>query len=407
MNSGSHESGPGPQAAEAAWVESERAESTTLDPFFRLALEHLAQRVERGEVPLAEDASPAELTELVVGEGIPGVAETFARDMTRAMRRHVGRRRGYDRGFRRRLQNTWGEGLDRLWLLWLLIQEARDRYDEQERPRAIREDDLTFEALTRLHARASLIGYEILSLLDAGLASGAHARWRALHEVAVTAIFVKEHGRDVADRFLLHERASTYREALEHNRHAGRLQHVPFSQADLDGFAKVRDALRARFGPCYDRDYGWALAALGVRCDPAHARNPRCRATFAQLERATELDHWRPYYRMASQPIHASSRSAQWTLGGPDDTSVKMVGPSDGGLFDPGNGMAISFMQVSIALLLSRPTMERLVFVGGFGKIAERAIAELTKSQDLERRRRATNTRHWRWRDAVLRRRPR
>ena len=53
-----------------------------------------------------------------------------------------------------------------------------------------------------MHARACRTGYEILTLLDAGLASAAHARWRSLHEVAAVAFFVKEHGPETAERYL-------------------------------------------------------------------------------------------------------------------------------------------------------------------------------------------------------------
>ena len=43
----------------------------------------------------------------------------------------------------------------------------------------------TVEVQTRLHARACQIAREVLTLLYAGFAEGAMARWRALHELAV------------------------------------------------------------------------------------------------------------------------------------------------------------------------------------------------------------------------------
>jgi hypothetical protein len=96
-----------------------------------------------------------------------------------------------------------------------------------------------------------------------------------------------------------------------------------------------------------------------------------------------------------------------WTLGGPDDENLKVVGPSDGGLADPGQAIAISLMQVTVALLTLRPTLERLAILQGLRDIEHSAVGELMRSHELETRRRASGTRQWRLRDALLRRRPR
>jgi hypothetical protein len=71
----------------------------------------------------------------------------------------------------------------------------RDKYD----------DNAQHLALVKLHARACLISAEILSLLRSGHASGAHARWRALHEVAVIADFLASGDSDLARGYLLYE----------------------------------------------------------------------------------------------------------------------------------------------------------------------------------------------------------
>jgi hypothetical protein len=343
----------------------------------------------------------------VFAEGVPVVAREFARDMTRKMKSLRRRQRRTMSAFRRRLQNTWGEGLDRLWLLWDLAQEAGGRFSATERTDAIASNDLVFEALVRLHGRACLISHEILALLDAGLASGAHARWRALHEVAATAFFIKHHGRDTAERYLLHSRAASHGAAVEHNSYVTRLHESPIPTDELERLRILRDELRARFGPCYHRDNGWALAALGIPCNPSHMTKPSCRASFAQIELGAQLDHMRPYYRMASHPTHATARGLEWTLGAPDDPQIMMIGPSDGGLADPGQSSAISLMQVTVALLTYRANVERLTILQGLRQISDEAVDELMKSNALSERRKASGTRHWRWQDAVLRRRPR
>ncbi len=60
-------------------------------------------------------------------------------------------------------------------------------------------------ALVRLHHRACRIAIEIECLLHAGLGDAALARWRTLHEVCVSAVFIGNQSNDVATRFLKHE----------------------------------------------------------------------------------------------------------------------------------------------------------------------------------------------------------
>ncbi|MFS4688339.1 DUF5677 domain-containing protein [Klebsiella quasipneumoniae subsp. similipneumoniae] len=49
-----------------------------------------------------------------------------------------------------------------------------------------------------------------------GFADAAHARWRALHEVAATAMFIAKHGKECAERFYYHEIVDSYNGMLEH-----------------------------------------------------------------------------------------------------------------------------------------------------------------------------------------------
>lgn len=58
-----------------------------------------------------------------------------------------------------------------------------------------------FDLVVRHHARACHIANEILCLLKNGFADAAQARWRALHEVAATAMFIAKHGKSVLSAF--------------------------------------------------------------------------------------------------------------------------------------------------------------------------------------------------------------
>jgi Family of unknown function (DUF5677) len=60
------------------------------------------------------------------------------------------------------------------------------------------------DALTLLHCAAVLQLLEIRQLLRVGLWAGAAARWRSLHEVAVTAKILASHSVSTAQRYIDH-----------------------------------------------------------------------------------------------------------------------------------------------------------------------------------------------------------
>lgn len=59
-------------------------------------------------------------------------------------------------------------------------------------------------ALSLIHSSATVILYEIRTLLLEGLWAGAAARWRALHELTVTAVLVARGEGAIASRYLNH-----------------------------------------------------------------------------------------------------------------------------------------------------------------------------------------------------------
>lgn len=104
--------------------------------------------------------------------------------------------------FEQRLQRRWGAALDTLMLFRLSCLDAGVAFHDRHKPA---EGDWVYAVLVRLQARACLVAAEVLALLRAGFASGAHARWRVAHEIAVVGSFVKEHGQDTAERYLRHD----------------------------------------------------------------------------------------------------------------------------------------------------------------------------------------------------------
>jgi hypothetical protein len=234
------------------------------------------------------------------------------------------------------LYDKWGPVLNLLTSFQDLCMQAGRDFGERH---SSDEQTWTFQALHLLHARACLVTGEVIALLRAGYASGAHARWRTAHEIVVTAMFIAKHGEDVAERFLHHNVIESYRAAEELRTVASRLDEDPVSDLEMAELRESRDALIVRYGEPYGKGSpGWAAEALRIR-----------KPSIVDIERAVSLDHIRPYYRMASHATHAVSKSLLFDLGSPDEYFV--VGSSTAGLADPAQSIVISLLQVTTTLL--------------------------------------------------------
>jgi hypothetical protein len=256
--------------------------------------------------------------------------------------------RSYE-GFRRRLSRRWGKSLGKLHLL---IALARDfgaavggavRVPTTDRPCLV-------DVVTRLHARACQVSLEVYTLLCSGLADGAMARCRTLHEIAATAFFVHQHGEQTAERYVLHEAIESWRAACDYNRHARALKVRPFKPSEMGTFEATRTQLLDRFGRSFDGHYGWASHIL----KPGTNEPVR---SFTDIEEVV-LPHLRPYYQLASHNVHAKAKGIYHRLGLMGDHEILLSGASNSGLADPGQNAALFLGQVTTVLGLLQPTFD-------------------------------------------------
>jgi hypothetical protein len=247
--------------------------------------------------------------------------------------------------FEQRLHERWGLGIDLLDLYRLWCLEAGETFHARHAPA---EGDWAYYVLVRLQARACLVTAEVLALLRAGLASGAHSRWRSIHEIAVVAFFIAEHGQETAERYVRHEAVDSYRAAITYQLYAERLDYEPLTAAEIDELRVEHDRLVSEYGSHYRGDYGWAAHAIG--------HSPK----FTEIEAAVSLDHLRPLYKMASHPTHAGPKGIAWDVGllRPE---IMLAGPSNAGLAEAAQGTVISLFQVTVTLLRQDPDFGDLV----------------------------------------------
>ncbi len=291
----------------------------------------------------------------IVADIVPSVSESTAEDMLVTIKRDapsmLREQRREQRLFEKRIRKRWNKPLDLLELFISIAVEAGSDFNSESRKDGKRLGDAKFEALTRLHARACQVSSEILVLLCSGYADGAHARWRTLYEIAVVSSFIREKDQVLAERYLRHEIIQQYKLACQHQIYEERLNATPLSQQEFDELKAIRDQRIDQYGDAFKTDYGWAASTLGVG-----------KPNLIDVAKYVKLDHMIPYYKMASDNVHAHSHGASYRLGSSlHPKKILLAGPSIMGLADPGHSTAISLNQVTVSLLTTSPNLDCLV----------------------------------------------
>lgn len=282
----------------------------------------------------------------------------------------------FRKSFENRHYQLWKKGFVLLEAFIIGSFEAGQNFNNHYRDKAAASQDYVFDVLTRLHARAIHIGWEVLALLKAGYADGAHARWRTAHEIAVVANFIAMHGQETAQRYLEHEVIESYKAIRQYQQHAVQLK---VEEATLEEVADIKnrfDELCRLYGPSFQSQYGWASKALTNK-------SPK----FSDLEEAATLNHLRPYYRMASHNVHANPKGVMFRLGVSEEANLLLAGPSNYGLADPAHGIALSVLQATIPMLNHEVNMDAIVIGKVLTKFADDiGEAFLQIHQDMKQR---------------------
>lgn len=262
--------------------------------------------------------------------------------------------RSLERGFQTRSFRRWRGAFDLFETIIVICGEICEANELERRQEAIEGDDFIFEALSGLAPRALLVAREILCLLRSGYADGALSRWRTLHEITVTALFLASNDQEISLRYLASFAYQSRHAAKQLNKYADRISMQPFSEKELADMEKRCAHFDERLDPPFKGgDYDWAAPALNGRS-----------ANFARIEKAVGLDHWRPYYRWASQHTHSAHRPSDRLLGMSEAVDVgALVGASNSGFVDPFQLTAHSLTKTVSAVLLYTPNLDRLVHV--------------------------------------------
>jgi hypothetical protein len=280
------------------------------------------------------------------------LSEATLKSVREQVNEAVARRASDLEAFESRLVTRWKKPLDLLAVQIGLSAQFGDDTNDYLRDKATPENGESIDCLTRLQARAVQVAGEVEALLKAGYADGAMARWRTLHELVVVAFFISEKGNEVAQRYLDHLVVDSFRMARMYREAAPKLGYAPLDDREWNELEQESAKLTAKYGAPFAKEYGWAAKALDNE-----------KPTFALIEKAVAFEKYRPYYKMASDNVHAGTRGVFSGLArlshGQD---ILHSGPSNAGLEEAGRLTAYSLSQIAVTLLTIEPTIDANVW---------------------------------------------
>ncbi|PVA10188.1 hypothetical protein DC366_11120 [Pelagivirga sediminicola] len=259
--------------------------------------------------------------------------------------------RNETKGFEERTFERWKPALDHLEMMWHISQELGEAHSKDFDADQAEDTHAIMSALSAIFPKALIVTQEIICLLKGGYPDGALARWRSLHELTLSAMYISKVGEEAALNYLLSFHFSARIAARQLNEFADRAQMAPFSEEELRAFDDRCAAAELKLGRTFAKDKAGEWPTINLK-----HRN------YADMERHVEMDHWRPRYKWASRHTHADFSPNEKLLGMSEAKSpVVLVGASNSGFADPLMMTAISLAQITSTYLLVTPNLDRVV----------------------------------------------
>ncbi|QCO54845.1 hypothetical protein EOK75_03000 [Pseudorhodobacter turbinis] len=276
------------------------------------------------------------------------------------------------RGFEERNFERWKPSFDHIEMMWSIAQELGEMHGKAIKAEGGEDDNPVMAALAHIFPRALLVTQEIICLLKGGFPDGAFARWRSLHELTVTAMFIEKHGEAAAIPYFLSFRFAERNAAKRRN-----------LSSDLTGIR------------CFTVD---EMAVFEARCDEAERILGRSvgkgetagewpkimqkHPQFDKIEKDVGMDIGRPVYKMASTHTHANHRPMGDLLGMFEaDAEAHLVGPSNSGFVTPLRMTAVTLAQITMTYLFHGANADRIVHADTMAALAEQ-MATIAKENE-------------------------
>ncbi|MCV6598543.1 MAG: DUF5677 domain-containing protein [Mangrovicoccus sp.] len=262
-------------------------------------------------------------------------------------------------GFVERVYARWKPSFDCLEMMFSVARELGELHGKAFLEESRGQNDAVMLALANIFPRALLVTREIICLLRGGFPDGALARWRSLHELTVTAMYIAKHGECAAISYFQSFHFAARRAARQMNEHSVRAQVPKFSEDEMKEFDTRCEEAERILGRRIEKDsLGEWPKITGLN-------------SFAAIEKDVDMDHWRPRYKWASGHTHAHFKPMAKLLGMAEaGHDAHLVGSSNSGFVDPFSMTAISLSQITGTYLLHGTNADRIIHTSVMQNIA-------------------------------------
>lgn len=233
------------------------------------------------------------------------------------------------------VQSLWGTAIDQFDVLRQLVAEWN--YAVVELRRGAYVNPNTAFALTRLVERAYEVVGELITLIRAGYADGALARWRSLHEICVVAMFLARRSDRCAEMYLSHHWVEELRLLEVDSASSTTIARDTHRDFYVRNLRVQKTSMVKKFGIAFASDYGWASVELS-----------RAKTTFRDLESQVGLETLRRGYQQANSTIHGGALATLTRISlGPHGIDGTEVPPAYG------CEVAISYATASLSMMVA------------------------------------------------------
>ncbi len=311
------------------------------------------------------NSGPDELIETVSNS----LSSSKFKELKREWKQHKNWEESIRRDLAANLEMRWGAGLDFLGMILSVARDVGESFFERRRRSRSKKNHHKKEVLLLLHARSCVVCEEIIVLLRSGLASGAMARWRTLHELSIVMTLIAEHDDELAERYIAHDVVEAYKAAKLFETTHSDLGRAPFSKKAAQHLRRQYNHVIERFGEVFAGEYGWAANHLGLK-------NPR----FRDLEVVAQQSQMRSHYKFASYHVHAGIKGIVNQLGNMPDSNLVLAGPSNAGLDEPGRNAAATLAICTVLLFGPNWKLDDIVIIKTIYKLWGAAATEFIKA---------------------------
>jgi len=319
--------------------------------------------------PELEDISnnPEIISELIQ-KSLPEIVEILDKGLLKTYEKGLRIRQKQNQNFKKRMQKRWQSPFRLLEFFIYFNREFGESVCDSIRNKGI--ENIKFETLFRLHARAVQVALEILELLKGGFADGAMARWRSLYEISIIATFLSDKDEQVSQRYLDYFFVENYKEMLEYQENCTSLNYKAFSEEETADIEYLYQKQIKKYGNDFSKNFGWVGDLL-----------PKDKWSFKGIEKTIEFSFFRPFYKMANNYVHSGPKGFLFKLGLYNTNDIMLAGPSNYGFADPGQNTAFSLVHTTLILLEFETYLENNVYIELFIRFTDRISEEFVKVQ--------------------------